>query len=112
MSSTADPRPRPPQEDVAVGRRRRRRRPWLIALAVVLVALLAVGIAAAVYVGGIARIIDQDTQRFDGGAFPAESGRPGAAGASAQQPTAPPPGMDADQAAEGAQGPVAPGADE
>ena len=42
MSSTADPRPRPPQEDVAVGRRRRRRRPWLIALAVVLVALLAV----------------------------------------------------------------------
>ncbi|WP_409480636.1 LCP family protein [Micrococcus luteus] len=112
MSSTADPRPRPPQEDVAVGRRRRRRRPWLIALAVVLVALLAVGIAAAVYVGGIARIIDQDTQRFDGGAFPAESGRPGAAGASAQQPTAPPPGMDADQAAEGARGPVAPDADE
>lgn len=53
----------PPQEDVAVGRRRCRRRPWLIALAVVLVALLAVGIAAAVYVGGIARIIDQDTQR-------------------------------------------------
>ena len=45
-------------------------------------ALLAVGIAAAVYVGGIARIIDQDTQRFDGGAFPAESGRPGSAGAS------------------------------
>ncbi|MGW3944765.1 LCP family protein [Micrococcus endophyticus] len=111
MSSTADPRPRPPQEDVAVGRRRRRR-PWLIALAVVLVALLAVGIAAAVYVGGIARTIDQDTQRFDGGAFPAESGRPGAAGTSAQQPTAPPPGMDAEQTDEGAQGPVVPDGDE
>ena len=127
MSSAADHRPQTPQPG-APGPRRRRRRPWLIALVVLLVALLAAGAVVAVYLGGLARSIDEDTRRFEGGAFPAESARPGAggdpgagdaggaAGAPAQQPTAPPPGMDAAQseaaAAAEVQGPVAPAASE
>ncbi|MCR8675817.1 LytR family transcriptional regulator, partial [Micrococcus sp. HG099] len=75
MSRTAESRPQTPRPG-ADGPRRRRRRPWLVALVVLLVALLAVGVAVAVYVGGLARSIDEGTQRFEGGAFPAESLRP------------------------------------
>lgn len=109
MSRIADPLPQNPQPGAAAPRRRRRR-PWLVALVVLLVVLLGLGVAAAVYLGGLARSIDQETQRFEGGAFPAESGRPGAAGASVASPTAPPPGMD--PAGAGEQGPKAPDADE
>ena len=111
-------------------RRGRRRRPLLIVLAVLLALLLGLGVAAAVYMRGLARTVDEDTGRFDGGAFPAESLRPGApasgaasspaagadpeaaAGAALATPTAPPPGMDPAQAAAGPQGPQAPGTDE
>ncbi|GAA3780033.1 LCP family protein [Micrococcus endophyticus] len=138
MSRTAESRPQTPRPG-ADGPRRRRRRPWLVALVVLLVALLAVGVAVAVYVGGLARSIDEGTQRFEGGAFPAESLRPSEPGrrgggedepagqggpgqgggepaAAPLAPTAPPPGMDPAvveaQADAAVQGPVAPDEDE
>ncbi|WP_404464836.1 LCP family protein [Micrococcus antarcticus] len=124
--------------DETLHRAPRRRRPvLLIVLAVLLAAVLALGITAAVYLSGLARSVDEDTQRFDGGAFPAESLRPaepgkdgagsdgdgsggndgkGAAAGNAAPgvwtPTAPPPGVDPTMAEAAAQGPEAPAADE
>lgn len=59
--------------------RRRGKRPpvLLIVLGLLLAAVLAAGVVAAVYVSGLARAVDEDTQRFDQGAFPADSLRPG-----------------------------------
>ena len=66
-------------------RPRRRRSPVLVVLAVLLDLLLALAVAAAVWIMGLGRSVDQGVQRFDQNAFPEESLRPAEPGAAAPQ---------------------------
>lgn len=66
------------------GRRpRRRRRGLMVVVGVLLLALIAAGAVVAVYVGGIAKTVD-DVKKFEGSVFPEESLRPQFGGGAGQ----------------------------
>ncbi|MDO5634770.1 MAG: hypothetical protein Q4G34_07865, partial [Micrococcus sp.] len=57
-------------------RRRRAPRALLVIVGILALGLVAAGAVVAVYVGGIARTVDNDIQRFDENVFADESLRP------------------------------------